>query len=100
VNNGTQHGWVTFEEALGLTGLSRSSLFRYQREQLVTRRIGKTCRNGKPRRLILVDSLPAYARDLYRLRCRAAGVSHVELLGDIPGFSYSDLNDSHTVHHG
>lgn len=92
-------GWVTFESARELTGLSVSSLFRWQRKQLITRPIEGVSRNGKPRRLILVDSLPVQAREIYWLRRYKADVAAVRQTDDVPGLGYSDLIPVSLVRH-
>jgi hypothetical protein len=86
-------GWVTLEQAMVLTGLSRGSIYRYLREQYVSRPTKAPSRNGRAPRLISVDSLQGNARDLYWLRCRAVGVSLADQFGDLPGLSYSDLTE-------
>ena len=90
--------WVSMEEAMALTQLSRSSIYLKMRTAWVTRSAWITSANGRTPREIALCSLPPSAQALYWMSRRRAPLC--ELIDcDLPGMSYSDIGETSAGHH-
>lgn len=91
--------WVTVDEAMQLTQLCRTSIYRKMRTFWVTRPAWRTSGNGLNPREIALYSLPPAAQALYWMGRRSLSLCAL-LDSDLPGMSYSDIRETSAGHHG